>query len=65
MEISYIRVKTSDLEFIGIPYELAETYTEEIEVSPEYIHCQNDIIQLKKELTEKYRKLFDLKHPKK
>ena len=62
-EISYIKVKTSDLEYIGIPYSLVETLYEEIEATPKYIHCQTDIKNLKSELSEKYKELFDIKHP--
>lgn len=62
-EISFIRIKTTDLKFVKVPYQLMETYDQEIESIPEFIHCQVDIKTLKNELKDKYKILFDLKHP--
>ena len=62
-EISYIRVKTKDIEFVGIDYELIETYDERIESTPKYIHCLTNIKNLKTDLVAEYKKLNDIKHP--
>ena len=62
-EISFIRVKSTDLKFVKIPYQLMETYDIAVESSTKYIHCQTDIKNLKSELSEKYKELFDIKHP--
>ena len=62
-EISYIRVKTKDIEYVGIPYELIETYDERIESTPMYIHRLTNIKNLKDDLVAEYKKLNDIKHP--
>ena len=69
-EISYIKVKTQDMDCLGVPFELIETVEERIILSKKYIHKLTEVknwkteeMELRKKGVKLLKELNDIKHP--